>query len=185
MLQQALRALGETLAHRGQAVEVAVIGGSGLLLLRILDRPTRDVDLVACIEAGELMPVASLPQDFHEAAAAVAADLGLDPQWINTGPAELLRFGLPEGFLERCRILRFSGLTVWVASRLDQIHFKLYAAVDQGPRSKHHADLRLLVPSAGELQQAARWCRTHDPSEAFRDSLHQALQSFGVEPPDA
>ncbi|TAH38039.1 MAG: hypothetical protein EYC70_05285 [Planctomycetota bacterium] len=183
-LTQALQSLGEVLAHRGETVAVAVIGGSGLLLLRILDRPTRDVDLVARVEAGELLPASSLPPGFQEAVAAVAADLGLEEHWINAGPDDLLRFGLPAGFLDRCQPLQFAGLIVWVASRFDQVHFKLYAAVDQGPQSKHYADLLLLAPTVAELLEAARWCRTHDPSEPFRDSLRQTLHSLGVEAHD-
>jgi hypothetical protein len=31
---------------------------------------------------------------------------------------------------------------------------------------------------------AARWCRTHDTSEAFRDMLLQALATLGVEGAD-
>jgi hypothetical protein len=27
---------------------------------------------------------------------------------------------------------------------------------------------------------AARWARTHDPSEAFLDQLEQALEMFGI-----
>lgn len=68
-----------------------------------------------------------------------------------------------------------------VASRLDQIHFKLYAATDQGPRSKHIGDLRALSPSRDELLAAARWCRNHDPSPGFLMSLHGALRLFEVE----
>jgi hypothetical protein len=46
------------------------------------------------------------------------------------------------------------GLTVRLASRWDQIHFKLYAPVDQGAR-KHKQDLRALTPTAAKLIEAA------------------------------
>jgi hypothetical protein len=32
-----------------------------------------------------------------------------------------------------------------------------------------------------ELLAAARWARTHDPSEAFGQELRAALRSFGIE----
>ena len=66
------------------------------------------------------------------------------------------------------------ALTVHFASRIDQIHFKLYAMVDQGA-GKHEADLRALAPTTAELLEAARWTRTHDPSEGFREELVAAL----------
>jgi hypothetical protein len=75
------------------------------------------------------------------------------------------------------------ALTVHFASRLDQIHLKLYALVDQGP-GKHELDLRALEPARDELVAAARWTRTHDASPAFRDQLEQALRHLGVDDVD-
>ncbi|MBA3420299.1 MAG: hypothetical protein H0U12_00080 [Thermoleophilaceae bacterium] len=72
------------------------------------------------------------------------------------------------------------ALTVHFASRFDQIHFKLYALVDQGP-GQHESDLRHLRPSEQELIAAARWTRTHDPSPGFRDGLERVLRHLGVE----
>jgi hypothetical protein len=93
-------------------------------------------------------------------------------------------FGLPTGFLDRVQTQEFgAGLTVHFASRLDQIHFKLFALVDQGA-GKHEQDLRALTPTAEELVQAARWTLTHDPSDGFREMLERALRYFGVEDAD-
>lgn len=95
--------------------------------------------------------------------------------------AALLDFGLPEGFLSRAtRRDHGEALVGWYASRLDQIHLKLYATVDQGP-GKHEADLRALDPTPDELLAAARWTRTHDPSEGYRSVLVRVLAAFGVE----
>lgn len=114
----------------------------------------------------------------------VGRDFGLPDTWLNAGPSSLLDFGLPDGFTARWQTRRYSdALTVHFASRLDQIHFKLYAAVDQGP-GKHEADLRALNPTSDELIQAARWARTHDPSEGFRQLLEQALEGLGVKGAD-
>lgn len=68
-------------------------------------------------------------------------------------------------------------ITVGGASLLlqDLVDFKLYAAVDHGPDSKHAQHLLLLNPDPEELTAAARWCQTHDPSDAFADQLRQAL----------
>jgi hypothetical protein len=74
---------------------------------------------------------------------------------------------------------RFGGLIVHIAGRFDQICFKLYASVDQGPRSKHAADLKRLNPSSLELEGAAAWCTTHDPSAGFAEQLALALAALG------
>jgi hypothetical protein len=71
------------------------------------------------------------------------------------------------------------ALTVLYAGRLDQVHFKLYAMVDQGA-GRHEADLRALEPTREELLSAARWTRTHDPSEGFRQELVAVLAHLGV-----
>ena len=183
-LEEVLATLGAVLAERGAGHELAVIGGSGLLLLGTTRRATRDVDVVALVRGGELVRAQPLPPDLEAAAEDVALALGLDPGWLNAGPSALLDFGLPEGFLARCSTRRFEGLVVHVASRLDQIHFKLYAAADHGPASKHVSDLRALAPTTAELMQAARWCRTQDPSDGFLASLAKALAFFGVEVSD-
>lgn len=181
LLTEALAALGETLAFRAQSARIAVIGGSGLLLLGAVRRATHDVDVVALVDGEQLTRAEPLPMALRAAARDVASALGLDPNWLNPGPTSLLDFGLPTGFLQRSSTRHYGTLVVHVASRVDQVHFKLYAAVDQGPRSKHIGDLRALSPSRDELLAAARWCRTHDPSPGFLMSLHGALRLFEVE----
>lgn len=96
---------------------------------------------------------------------------------------DLLEFGLPEGFRARLRTQAFGlALTVHFADRIDQVHLKLYAVVDQGP-GRHLDDLQALKASGDELIGAARWARTHDPSEGFRAELLRVLAYLGV--PDA
>jgi len=63
--------------------------------------------------------------------------------------------------------------------------FKLYAAVDQGPRSRHFQDLRDLVPGREDLLGAARWATSHDPSPGFRSLLIETLRGLGVENAEA
>lgn len=181
---QALRTLGDVLAARDRRYELVAIGGSGLLLLGLVVRPTADVGVVALVEGGQYRPAMPLPVPLEEAQAEVGAALGLGEKWLNPGPTDLLDFGLPEGFADRVETLEFGGLTVHLAGRFDQICFKLYAAVDQGSRSKHFADLRQLAPTPDELIGAAQWARQHDPSEGFRGELLEALRSLGVESDD-
>ena len=58
-----------------------------------------------------------------------------------------------------------------------QIHFKLYAAADQGGR--HCTDLKKLNPTREELLAAAHWTFTQDVSDAFRHGVVEVLHSLG------
>jgi hypothetical protein len=183
-LDQALEALAAQLAAKGKRRELVVIGGSGLIALRLIERPTRDVDVVALVGEHGLESADPLPDDLTQAARRVAADLDLEDKWLNAEPSrDLLELGLPEGFEDRLRTRALGpSLTVHFADRLDQVHFKLYAVVDQGP-GRHLEDLQALKPSPDELIAAARWARTHDPSEGFRAELLRVIAHLGV--PDA
>ena len=175
-----LFALGEQLAAASQQFDLVVIGGSALLALGLVERATRDVDVLALAGAEGLIPADPLPEALAEARDRVAQDFGLPAGWLNPGPTELLRFGLPDGFLSRVETRTYGpALTVLYAGRLDQVHFKLYAMVDQGA-GRHEADLRALEPTREELLSAARWTRTHDPSEGFRQELVAVLAHLGV-----
>jgi len=183
-LNEALQALSEALEARHLEYELVAVGGSSLLLLGLITRATRDLDIVAMVEGGEYVPSANLPAPLVEAVRDIGEVLGIGADWLNSGPASLMDFGLPEGFAERAEVRDFGALTLHLASRTDQIYLKLYAAVDQGPHSKHVDDLRALDPSPDELRGAAAWARTHDPSPAFRDELLSALRLFGVDHAD-
>ena len=175
-----LSALAEQLEVRGARHDIVVIGGSALLALGFIDRATRDVDLVALREGDSLITLDAIPPALAEARDVVARDFALPSSWLNDGPAALLDFGLPVGFVERAEVRVYgSALTVTFASRYDQIHFKLYAMVDQGP-GKHEQDLRALAPTNEELLAAALWSRTHDPSEGYHEMLVNALTYMGV-----
>lgn len=175
-----LGALGEQLAAAGERFDLVVIGGSALLALGLVERTTRDVDVLAIAGPEGLVPADPLPSALAQARDRVARDFGLPADWLNPGPTELLRFGLPDGFLSRVETRIYGpALTVLYAGRLDQIHFKLYAMVDQGA-GRHEADLRALEPTPEELLSAARWTRTHDPSEGFRRELVAVLAHLGV-----
>jgi hypothetical protein len=184
-LEEALETLGATLERRGMAMGVLAVGGSSLLLLGLIDRPTADLDVIGLVDKAFYVKADPIPTPLAEAVRDVGRALGLSETWLNNGPASLMDLGLPVGLESRVTVRRYGTLEVHLPSRTDQIAFKLYAAVDQGPRSKHFSDLVQLAPTADELVEAARWTRTHDPSEGFRSQLLQALAAFGVEQSDA
>lgn len=175
-LENALKVLGQLLADRGHHYEIAAIGGGSLLLLGLLERTTKDLDLVALIKNKELISANPLPKPLMQAAEEVGRALELGKDWLNVGPASLLEMGLPPGFMTRLHMRRYKGITLYLADRFDQICFKLYASVDQGPQSKHFTDLIILTPSFEELEQAKRWCVSHDVSEAFATNINEVIQ---------
>lgn len=179
-LEEALTILGQLLADRGHYCEVVAIGGGSLLLLRQIERTTKDLDLVALVENGRIRSADPLPQFLLKAAEEVGRALELGKEWLNIGPAALLNMGLPPGFMDRMHTRRYQSLIIHLADRYDQIFFKLYASVDQGPESKHFADLMTLKPSSEELEQAKIWCMSHDVSEAFESEINKAMEAINA-----
>ena len=100
-LDEVLYALNDQLTAAGARANLVVIGGSGLIAIDAVSRTTRDVDVVALEEDGALVSADPLPAAIREAAAIVARDLGLQPNWLNAGPTSLLIHGLPHDFAER------------------------------------------------------------------------------------
>ncbi len=180
-LNRALGLLGELILFRlHPPIHLVVCGGSALIALGLATRTTQDVDILATLENGQLLCARPLPDWLLAAAEAVRSELSLPTHWLNDGPADenLFRLGLPVGMAERLVVRDFgAALRVSFISRYDQIHFKLYAAADQGGR--HFTDLRKLNPSAVELLAAARWTFTQDVSDAFRQVVVEVLQALG------
>jgi hypothetical protein len=164
-----------------------VAGGSSLLLLGVIDRPTADLDVIGLASSDRYVKAETIPIPLAQAARDVGLALGLPDNWLNNGPASPFDFGLPAGFETRVSVRTYGPLEIHVAGRFDLVCFKLYAAVDHsGHRtSKHLADLKDLDPSAEELVSAARWTRTHDASEGFERELIKILAAMGVEDTDA
>jgi hypothetical protein len=184
-LQIALRALGELLEARGLHYQVVLIGGGNLILRGLVTRPTtKDLDLLGAWTADGVVPMRPIPEPLRRAVVDVARTYGLANDWVNLGPDSLLDLGLPDGFVERLERHDYGGLVAWLADRVDMICFKLYAAVDQGPRSRHLQDLLDLRPDRDELLAAARWTMTHDPSPGYRALLVDALHQLGLKDAD-
>ena len=184
-LEGALSALGELLAARGLRYELVLVGGGNLILRGLITRPTtKDLDILGERALDLIRPLRPMPEPLRDAVTDVGRAFGLANDWLNVGPESLLDHGLPDGFTERLERRDFGGLVVWLAGRYDMVCFKLYAAVDQGPRSRHFQDLVELRPSRRDLLEAARWASTHDPSPGFPSLLVELLRALGVEDAD-
>ena len=167
-------------------VRLVICGGSALIAMSLRQRTTRDMDVVALLSAAQ-EPISPdpLPDFLLRAADQVARDLGLFEGWLNNGPSRgeggLFQMGLPEGLVGRLTEKKYGPrLAVYFIGRLDQIHFKLYAAADQRDGT-HLNDLKALHPTAEELEAAARWAMTHDVSEGFKMVLKELLTQLGHE----
>ena len=186
-IEEALKLLdGRLTLNQSDHFSLVVCGGAALNAMRLIQRTTKDVDIVALMDSNnQLVDPAPLPEELLIAAKEVADTLNLPQDWLNNGPSSgeggLFRLGLPDGFKDRL-VRNYQGekLMVYFVSRLDQIHFKLYAAIDQ-LGSYHASDLKQLSPSDDELLQAVRWATTHDPSEGFQIAIKLFLQEFGYE----
>lgn len=166
--------------RRRSSVHLVVCGGAALIALNLVSRTTKDVDVLATMKDGRLHCARPLPDWLREDANAVRTELKLPDNWLNDGPTDedLSRLGLPSRVAERLVPREFGPvLKISFISRYDQIHFKRYAAADQGGR--HLSDLRKLAPTAGELLDATRWTFTQDVSEGFRQMVDEVLKGIG------
>lgn len=181
-LDRVLSALGEQLATTGTEIHLVVVGGSGLLAIGAVQRTTQDVDVVAIRRGDALHCAEPLPASVVDAARLVARDFVLDPDWLNAGPTGLLEItGLPAEFSSRSLTRDYGPvLRIDFASRLDQVHFKLYAFASRS-ELRDESDLQALNPSPEELRAAARWIRTRDAPGPIDNALAAALATFGVE----
>jgi hypothetical protein len=180
-LLQALTLLEHRLSlGKSPPLELVVCGGSALIATELVSRTTKDLDIIALFDSNSnLIDPSPLPSHLISAAKVVARNLNLTENWLNTGPDDLFRMGLPDGFKERLICHEIGQcLKVHFISRLDQIYFKLYASVDRG--GYHIDDLMALKPTEDELILAGKWSRTHDVSEGYAKILKDLLKNLGV-----
>jgi hypothetical protein len=168
--------------HGGDELGLVVCGGTALAALGLVLRTTRDVDVLGMVldtpDGLVIQRITEFPGWLTEAANKVGRDFDLPENWLNLGPASQVESGLPAGFEKRL-VRRGYGqyLTVYFISRIDQIHFKLYAAVDRG--EYHVEDLKALKPTDEEIERAARWVVTQDVSDVFKLLLKDFLEVQG------
>lgn len=180
-LQEALHALAGFLeAAESPRETLVIIGGSALITLGIVSRTTKDVDIMAGVDAERgLVDPRPMSAALRSAAEKVAREMHLEPNWINTGPADQVLAGLPDGFLSRLTRREYGpALTLLFPDRFDLIHLKLFAIMDQG-RGRHVTDLMALKPTDEELVLAAKWVLTQDAGDVFPEIVRNGLTQLG------
>lgn len=189
LMEEALHRLGKKMLYRGiEPVSLVVCGGSALNVLNIGERPTGDMDVLSLVkeENGELKLDRQrvLPDAFKEVIAETAADLGIpDTEWLNMGPSHVLNWGLPDGFMHRLEKREYGPcLTIYYASRLDQIHFKLLASLDPKEGERHFRDLtEFYAPTSAELKKAVDWLLGRNQSQAMKEGLKNIITGLGYD----
>jgi len=184
-LNEILRALDRQIeVHGGSPISLVVCGGTALFALGLILRTTKDIDVLGTLskEHGQILVkrINKFPKYFTDASKAVQKDFSLPEGWINKGPTSQVDSGLPQGFEKRLVKKQYGNyLSIYYISRIDQIHFKLYAAVD---RNDYHVDdLFQLKPTQQEIEDAARWVLTQDVSIGFKTILIDFLRKHGYE----
>jgi hypothetical protein len=188
-IEEALKRLNAKMVYTGlEPLELVSCGGASLNLMDWGSRSTSDVDIIcaAHVDAKRkvtLDPDRPLPPRFTALVAEVGRELGIKREWLNFGPAPLLRFGLPPGLERRLERKSFGRwLALHLVSRLDQIHLKIYATMDPKTRLETHlGDLLDLEPTEAETQAAVDWLLRRKSSPAFRRKLKQVLDRIGHE----
>jgi hypothetical protein len=184
LLDLALRRLNARLAYADmEPFEIVVCGGAAMIVLNLVSRPTRDVDVLAILKPKlEGTDEPQLPSEVRRLVAEIGKELDIKDDWLNFGPVRLLRLGVSPGLLERATRVRYGEfLTVRFVDRLDQVAFKIFAAMDPKEGLRHLADLLEFKPTESEARHAATWLLDRNTSSDFTDKLRQVLDRIGHE----
>jgi hypothetical protein len=188
-IQGSLQRLGKRLLYDyAPPISLVVCGGSALNVLRLASRTTRDVDVLATVEEADegirLRHDQPLTKEFRKVIAEVGRDLGLEEDWLNMGPKDVLEiYGAPRGMTERWERRDYGpSLTVYFVSRLDQVHLKLLAAADPKAEPRHLEDLvNRIKPTAAEVRTAVAWLLDRKTAPKFRGNVKRAVEALGYD----
>ena len=158
------------LAERGLSLEAVLTGGAALALLGIINRETRDCDLLEPELTPELQEAA---QQF----AAEQCDKGyfLQADWLNNGPAALVPL-LPEGWRSRLQpVYQGKAVRLWALGRPELLLTKLWALCD---RALDLGDCLALRPDPEELTWAEAWIAPQNLNPDWPRHVRSTLQDL-------
>lgn len=166
-----MEAFDRYLASLGLRFEAVVIGGSALVLMGLVQRLTRDVDVLTP-ELPEAISAAA--RDFAKQQRQLGGDL-ID-NWLNNGPMQLGDV-LPTGWAERVeRIFEGESLILSTLGRTDLLKSKLFALCDRGTDLP---DCIALGPTAEELAECLPWLELQDGNELWPDHVRATVSGLG------
>jgi hypothetical protein len=157
------------LKERGLSFQCIVAGAASLILLDIIDRGTKDCDV--------LDP--KIPEDIKRASvdfASMKNNQGYDlpEDWLNNGPESLMEV-LPASWRKHTRLI-YDGevIQLYTLSRLDLLRSKLFGLCDRGTDLE---DCISLSPSDEELNAVIDWVKKQDANPMWPDHVDE---QFGV-----
>jgi hypothetical protein len=166
-----IEAFDRHLAELSLRFEGVIIGGTALVLMGVLERLTRDVDV--------LTP--ALPEEIVAAACEFArqqrlSGIALADDWFNNGPTQLGEV-LPAGWRERVtRIFDGQALCLSTLGRSDLLKSKLFALCDRGTDLK---DCVALNPTPEELAECLPWLELQDANELWPEHVRDTVAELG------
>lgn len=137
------------LGERALSFSAIAIGGAALAIMNVIQRATRDLDLLE----------SQIPSDISQAAKDFARAHSLSPDWLNCGPSSLARELPPDWRSSLVPLYSGNHLKLSTLSRLNLIRAKLWAMCD---RMRDVDDLVALRPAKSEIQLAVDWVKPLD-----------------------
>ena len=156
-----------TKATRGDLI---VIGGTALALLGIIQRSTRDCDVLEPPVDAQLSECA---QEFARQRSAKGFPLAGD--WLNHGPASLVQV-LPTGWRQRVvPLFQGQALTLRTLGRSDLLATKMWALCDRGTDL---TDCIALAPTPEELRSLRPWLVEQDLNPSWPDHVDAVVNDL-------
>ncbi|NBQ33574.1 MAG: hypothetical protein EBU21_16760 [Proteobacteria bacterium] len=142
------------LVERGLVLDAVIVGGTALVLLGIISRATKDVDVLYPNLSPDVIGAA---REFARQRRATGETLVDD--WLNNGPHAIIP-DLPPDWMQRVNpVYEGQALTIAVPDRPELLATKLFALCDRGTDL---ADCLALDPSAAELATVLPWLVSRD-----------------------
>ena len=167
---ETVRAFDRVLRDSDLTLHAVVVGGAALSLLGLIERQTRDVDVL----------VPDLSEGMSEASRSFArqqrkAGFHLEDDWLNNGPSSLKDL-LPDGWEDRTQVV-FTGeaITLSTLGRSDLLRTKLFALCDRGIDL---GDCLALAPTEVELSDAESWVVVQDTNPMWPEHVRATLDDL-------
>ena len=156
------------LAKKGLTFQGVVVGAAPLILLDIIDRRTKDCDVLDPMITDEIKRASV---EFARRKSEEGNDL--PENWLNNGPASLKEI-LPEGWRAGTRVVyEGKALTLLTLGRLDLLRAKLFGYCDRGMDLDDCVALR---PTGEELEEVIEWVKEQDTNPMWPKHVEEQFR---------
>ncbi len=161
-----IQAFDEFLKSKKLTFEGVAIGGGALIILEVISRVTRDIDVLS----------PEIPENIHHAAVEFAQQekrWGLKENWLNNGPISLQKDLGSHWQLHLQEIFRGKSLILYTLGKADLLKTKLFAYCDR--TEPDFQDLINMKPTSEEIDQAKSWVLERDMSPLWPNRVETAF----------